>query len=105
MYRYLVLLTLLVEAAAMAAPRTAADEPLLNWKLWEQYRATVKHPAAIIKPMDVERARENQKRYAWARSYAASVEGQGKRALALLTPEYLTQMIPDATPGDTIFTP
>lgn len=105
MVRIILFLTLLVEASAMAAPRTAADEPLLNWQSWEKYRATVKHPAAIIKPMDVARARENQKRYAWARSYAASVEGQGKRTLELLTPEYLTQMIPDATPGDTLFTP
>ena len=59
---------------AFAQQRTPADEPLLDWSPWRQYRQVVKHPASVIKPADLERALENQRRYEWARRYAARVQ-------------------------------
>ncbi|MHB8994209.1 MAG: heparinase II/III domain-containing protein [Armatimonadota bacterium] len=104
-----VLIVLLAGVAIMtvacAQTRQPADEPLLNWSSWEKYGRAIKHPASILKRSDLERAAENRKRYAWAQSYAAGVEGNAKVALAKITPEYLAQMIPADTPGDTLFTP
>jgi hypothetical protein len=85
--------------------RKPEDEPLLDWSPWEKYRATVVHPAATLKPADLERARANLERYAWARSYRESVERGVRDWVAKLTPEFLVQMIPATTPGDTLFTP
>jgi hypothetical protein len=106
MWRAIIVGLLLLEACGMSmAQRRPADEPLLDWSPWERYRATVVHPAAIIKPPDVPRARENIRRYDWARRYAASLESQAKARLPELTDAYLEQLIPATTPGDSLFTP
>jgi len=88
-----------------AAEPAGTDDPLLNWSLWEQYRAAVTHPAASYKPADVQRAQTNIARYAWAKSYAAGVEKSARRYLDRITPEFLATMIPETTPGDALWTP
>ena len=88
-----------------ACSAVAAAEPLLDWSDWEKYRANVSHPSGAYKASDVARARENLRRYAWARHYAAGLERTATAALARLSPEYLDAMIPQTTPGDAKFTP
>lgn len=106
MIRVITMLTLLAAAGMGAAqPRMPADEPLLDWSAWEKYRATVKHPAGVIKPADLQRAAENIKRYAWAQSYAAGLEKNAGAYLERLNEAFLEQMIPVDTPGDGLFTP
>jgi len=94
-------------AACGGAParRTAADEPLLDWSAWKLHRTTVVHPAGTIKPADVERAKENMRRYEWARAYAEELRRGADDWLNRLTPEWIATMIPVETPGDTLFTP
>lgn len=104
---YCTALIAMVLCAAPSSPpqRIPADEPLLNWAAWEQYRTGVVHPAATVKPAGLARARENMARSKWAADYARGVESAAKGWLAKLTPEYLQAMIPTTTPGDTLFTP
>ncbi|MBM4048696.1 MAG: hypothetical protein FJ279_26635, partial [Planctomycetes bacterium] len=64
----------LLEGHAVTLGQTADDAELFDWSLWQQYRRTVKHPATTLKAADLARARENIQRYAWAKSYAESVE-------------------------------
>ncbi|WP_414660333.1 heparinase II/III domain-containing protein [Horticoccus sp. 23ND18S-11] len=89
--------------AARAA--TPAPEPLFDWSDSDKYRSSVTHPSGAFKPADVTRARENLKRYAWARTYAEGLERTAKNALGKLSPAYLEVMIPTTTPGDPKFTP
>jgi hypothetical protein len=106
MWRLALCLILCWEGATMAAElRTPQDEPLLDWTEWQTYRATVQHPAGVIKTADVARARENIQRYDWARKYLSSIQASATGWLPRLTAEYLEQMIPETTPGDTGFTP
>jgi hypothetical protein len=108
MLRLLLLLafcSLLVSSASAQPQRKPEGEPLLNWSLWQQYRTTIKHPAAAIKPDDLRRARANIEQYAWAKGYRDGVENGAKSWPGKLTPEFLAQMIPATTPGDTLFTP
>ena len=96
----------LVLAAALAlAARLSAATAILDWSDWEKYRGTVQHPSGAIKPADLVRARENLRRYPWARNHLASLERTARGALGRLTPEYLAAMIPETTPGDSKFTP
>ena len=99
------MLLLTASLGVAQAQRTVADEPLLDWSAWQKYRATVVHPASTIKPADVERARENMRRYEWARGYAAGLQKTADNWLAKLTPEWIAKFIPVETPGDTLFTP
>ncbi|MBI5396863.1 MAG: hypothetical protein HZA91_16330, partial [Verrucomicrobia bacterium] len=85
--------------------QAAAPDPLLDWSVWETHRDTVKHPCVMFKPADIARAKENISRYAWAKSYAAGVEKNAKRYLDRITPEFLAKMIPETTPGDSLWTP
>ncbi len=96
---------LLLLAGILLAARSFAADALLDWSDWEKYRGTVQHPSGAIKPGDLGRARENLQRYAWARSYATSLERTARNAAGKLTPEYLAMMIPETTPGDDKFTP
>ena len=81
------------------------DEPLFDWKPWEQHRTSVRHPSGAIQPGDLVRARANIERYAWARAHVSGLERAAQGALPRLTPAYLEQMIPVTTPGDPKFTP
>lgn len=94
----------LMSGAALIAGGDESD-PLLDWSAWERYRDTVKHPSAVLKPADIERAKTNIQRYAWAKNYAAGVERSARRYLDRLTPEFLANMIPETTPGDPLWTP
>jgi hypothetical protein len=85
--------------------RKAADEPLLDWSAWKSYRTTVVHPAGTIKRADIERARENMRRYEWARAYALDLQRNADIWLSKLTPDWITTMVPVETPGDSLFTP
>jgi hypothetical protein len=104
---YLTVAIALVLSAGPAEPAQVrpADEPLLDWSQWEQYRAHVVHPAATVKAAGLARARENIAQHKWAADYARGVEAGAKGWLAKLTPAYLAAMIPTNTPGDTLFTP
>lgn len=105
MLRFLsVILMLNLPLAALAA-RTAADEPLLDWSMCQRYRQTVVHPATVIKPADLQRARENQTRYEWARQYVKQIEASAQADLQQMTPDWIAKFIPTDTPGDTLFTP
>ncbi len=86
-------------------PPSGFGEPLFDWSPWEQYRTTVKHPGVTIKAADIARAKENIKRYVWAKNYAAAVEKNAQRDLGRITPEFLAAMIPETTPGDPLWTP
>lgn len=106
MVRVIIMLTLLAAASmGAAAPRVPADEPLLDWSAWQKYRATVQHPAGVIKPADLQRAAENIKRYPWAQAYSAGLEKNVAAYLEKLDEAFLVQMIPVDTPGDGLFTP
>ncbi len=85
--------------------RAAGAEPLWDWSAWERHRDTVAHPATTFKAADVARARANIQRYAWAKRYATNVETNARQHLARLTPEFLAAMIPETTPGDSLWTP
>ncbi len=100
---FLLLQTLTV--SAMEPQRKPQDEPLLDWSLWQKHRASVAHPAAMIKPADLVRARANLERYEWAQRFRDGLERGVKDWPEKLTPEFLASMIPATTPGDTLFTP
>jgi len=94
-----VAILLIIVASAVSA------EPLFDWTAWEKYRDTVQHPSVVFKPADIARARENISRYAWAKRYVANTEAGAKRYLDRITTEFLARMIPDTTPGDSLWTP
>ncbi|MCD4699575.1 MAG: hypothetical protein K8R91_03270, partial [Phycisphaerae bacterium] len=71
-----------------------ADEPLMDWSAWKKYRKTVKHPTGYINAQDLKNARENIKRYEWAKKYAKQVEARVVPHLDRFTPEFLEKMIP-----------
>ena len=72
-----------------------------DWSDWEKHRDSVVHPATIIKPQDLVRAKANIQRYPWAQSYAAKLRRSADGVLKTLSPEYLEQMIEPTTPGCT----
>jgi hypothetical protein len=72
-----------------------------DWSDWEKYRDSVIHPATVIKPQDLTRAKENLRRYSWARSYADRLRRSADIALEELSRDYLEQMIEPTTPGCT----
>ena len=75
----------------------AADEPLMDWSAWKKYRKTVKHPTGYINAQDLKNARENIKRYEWAKEFAKEAEAQVIPHLDRFTPEFLKQIIPANT--------
>ncbi len=74
-----------------------ADEPLMDWSSWEKYRSTVKHPVGYINAEDLENARENIKRYEWARAYAEGIEKAAQTHLDRITDEFLEEMLQQQT--------
>lgn len=80
----------------------AAPPPFsTDWSEWEKRRGSVVHPATIIKPADLERAKENIRRYDWARDQLDRVRWSADEALKAITPEYVEAMIETTTPGCT----
>jgi hypothetical protein len=81
------------------------EEKLFDWSEWEKYRGKVSHPCLTIRKSDLEFARENIRRYGWARDYASRSENKARHYLDLATPDSLLNMIEEATPGDPLWTP
>lgn len=70
-----------------------------DWSDWETYREQVIHPAAIIKPMDVARARENLNRHDWASRYVDGLQESADLIVDQISPTYIENMIEATTPG------
>jgi hypothetical protein len=70
-----------------------------DWSEWETHRESVVHPATIIKPQDLVRAKANIERYPWAQGYADRLRRSADGVLKTLSPEYLKKMIEWTTPG------
>lgn len=83
------------------------DDPLLDYAEWKKYRTTVSHPTLAIKPADLHRARENARRYPWAKNYVARVVRTGEGLLKRIEGDrkFVESMIPTTTPGEPRFTP
>ena len=92
---------LLLSAWGTTRPALAADPPpeVADWSAWEKYRGDVIHPATLIKPEDLVRARENARRYAWARAYVDRAKASADTVLKRISDEYLEAMIEPTTPG------
>ncbi len=99
--RWQVLICLMIGGAIVmsnsAKGGPVEDEPLMDWSVWENYRGTVEHPAGYINAQDLENARENIKRYEWARRLATSAEETVAPHLARITDEFLEEMITQQT--------
>src|SRR5215207_10607802 len=100
----------LIGMVAFALPAAIArgqDDPLLDYADWTKYRTTVIHPTLAITPADLNRAKENARRYAWAKNYVAGVIQAGEGLLKRIEadPKFIESMIPTTTPGDPLFTP
>lgn len=85
------------EKKLRAAPPAVSPD----WSEWEKWRGSVVHPATIIKPEDLERARENIRRHPWARAEADRARRSADAALKTINPEYIEMMIEETTPGRT----
>ncbi|MCX6908045.1 MAG: hypothetical protein NTY01_08385, partial [Verrucomicrobia bacterium] len=95
-----------VRVVTFTAIQAFADSvPFPDWSAWEKHRDSIRHPCVTFKAADIARARENIRRYQWAKNYATGVEKSAKRYLDRLTPEFLAKMIPETTPGDPLWTP
>ncbi len=70
-----------------------------DWSDWEKYRDQVVHPAATIKPRDLERARDNLQRHAWAQRFADRLRESADGIVKQVSPAYLERMIEPTTPG------
>ncbi|MBT3603055.1 MAG: hypothetical protein HN521_08305 [Candidatus Latescibacteria bacterium] len=70
-----------------------------DWSDWEKYREHVVHPAATIKASDLERARDNIRQHDWAKRYTHTLQESAGSILQQITPDYLTNMIEETTPG------
>ncbi|NUQ60954.1 MAG: heparinase II/III family protein [Pirellulales bacterium] len=103
---FLLIMVLCSVATAADEPvRKPSDEPLLGWAVCRVHRTSVVHPAATIKPDDLARAKGNLERHAWAQEYLRGLERSVRDWPQKINPEYLRQMVPATTPGDTLFTP
>jgi len=81
------------------APAAESTPGPTDWSDWEKYRDQVVHPATLIKPQDLARAKENVERYAWARSYLSGLRRSADGILETIAPDDLERMIEPTTPG------
>ena len=70
-----------------------------DWSDWEKYRDQVVHPAATIKAVDLERARENIQRHDWAKRYGDDLRNLADGIVEEVSPGYLERLIEPTTPG------
>lgn len=92
---------LALAGAGVIAAAWADDAEPLDYAKWEQYRGLVQHPAGVVKPEDLERARRNIARHEWAQGYVQALRASADRMVETMTPEYLEHMIERATAGAT----
>lgn len=88
----------------VVAQAARADDPppgVADWSDWEEYRHTVVHPATVIKPEDIVRAKQNAARYDWAKAYLERLVASANGHLSELSDAYIEQMIETTTPGTT----
>ncbi|HQC51945.1 MAG TPA: hypothetical protein PLE92_02345, partial [Lentisphaeria bacterium] len=88
MYRnfsFCLLVTILLPAASAVPPavRIVYGDPT-DISPWRTFREQVAHPAGLLKPADLERARRNIAAYPWAAKYAESVRNSADQALVRL---------------------
>ena len=83
----------IVLGVGLSAARADPTAGLTDWSDWEKYREEIVHPATIIKPQDLVRARENIRRYGWARNYLERLRRSADVALTALSGDYLDRMI------------
>ncbi len=87
---------------SFCAEWAVGDDPppgVADWSDWQKYRDQVVHPATLIKPEDLARAKENVRRYQWAQAYANRVRSSADSILKRLSDEYVEAMIERTTPG------
>ncbi len=84
---------------------SSTEEPLFDWSSWDRYRSKIVHPALTIKDKDIAFARENMRRYTWAKNYAENIEKSARFYLGLIKPDSLNRLIEETTPGDPLWTP
>jgi hypothetical protein len=89
------LLWLWAECGAQAGQQRGPTD----WSDWKKYRAQVVHPATTIKPADLVRAKENIRRYTWARRYVERLRKSADAISAKLSRDYVQHMIERTTPG------
>ncbi|PIZ42087.1 MAG: hypothetical protein COY42_18215 [Armatimonadetes bacterium CG_4_10_14_0_8_um_filter_66_14] len=94
-YATAVVAVLLGAMRDMSAQTTAPTD----WAAWKQHRGQVQHPAAAIKPADLDRAKMNLERFDWAKQYLTNLRRSADAYATQLTPEYLSQVIERTTPG------
>lgn len=92
------LMALLLGMVSLVHAQDAGD---LDYSQWERYRAQVQHPAGVVKPADLERAKANLERHEWSRKYVEGLRTSADALLPQITPEYLTRMVDVASPSST----
>ncbi len=70
-----------------------------------QSAAPVVHPCLTIKPADIARAKENIRRYPWAKTEADALIHLANADVAKFSPEYVAHMLEATTPISYEFTP
>src|SRR5665647_576211 len=86
-----------------AIPELTLKNSSTDWQDWKNYSGNVEHPCLTIKDQDLEFARENIRRYSWAKDYAARTEKNAQRYLHLIDADFLLKMIEETTPGDPLY--
>ena len=84
---------------------TNVEKAIPDGRNWKNYSEGIKHPCLTIKEDDLNVARENIKRYGWAKDYASKVERNARKYHHLINAVFLAKMIEETTPGDPLYTP
>ncbi len=66
---------------------------------WKRFRSEVRHPCTVVKPGDLDRARANIARHAWAADYVRRIRKEADGICGQVTPDWLRTMIEITTPG------
>ncbi|WP_154858319.1 heparinase II/III family protein [Cyclobacterium xiamenense] len=86
-------------------PHGSPADPLLDWSDWKKYRTSVQHPCLTIKEQNVANAKENIRKYDWAKVHGTRIQDVIENHVGLITDDFLEMMIEETTPGDPLWTP
>ncbi len=89
--------------ALSSAPAFAESSE--EWADWKRYRGLIAHPWGLIDSNDLKRASQNLERHGWAKEYLEKLERDGEFWIGKITRAWLEEMVPETTPGDTLYTP